>query len=160
MELMSKRAAAEMLSLSTRGIERAVRRGHLAVEYRNSKHGRKAWFRPADLERYRLHQEMKGPVGFIPGVPPQQPPGAPTIGTLVPMVEIPRHRKHPKNQPEGNPVPLQQRLTLTLQEASHLSGLPKNFLMTKVREGKLKTLAIGRSTFVKRAELEEFVRSL
>lgn len=157
---MSKRAAAEMLSLSTRGIERAVRRGHLAVEYRTSKHGRKAWFRPADLERYRSHQEMRGPVGFIPGVPPQQPPGAPTIGTLVPMVEIPRTKKHPRSQSEGNPVPLPQRLTLTLQEASHFSGLPKNFLLTKIREGRLKTLTIGRGTFVKRAELEEFVRGL
>lgn len=160
MELIAKRQAAEMLSLSTRGIERAVRRGHLAVEYRNSKHGRKAWFKPADLERYRRHQEMRGPVGFIPGVPPQQPPGAPMIGTLVPMVEIPRPKKHPRNQTQENPVPLSQRLTLTLQDASHFSGLPKNFLMTKVREGKLKALTIGRSTFLRRADLEEFVRNL
>jgi excisionase family DNA binding protein len=160
MELISKRDAAEMLSLSTRGIERAVRRGHLSVEYRNSKHGRKAWFRPADLERYRRQQEMRGPVGFIPGVPPQQPPGAPTIGTLVPMVEIPRPKKHARAQNEANPVPLAQRLTLTLQDASHFSGLPKNFLMTNIRDGKLKALMVGRSTLIKRAELEQFVRGL
>src|SRR5690348_7145724 len=103
MNLISKREAAAMLSLSTRGIERAVRRGHLAVEYQNGKHGRKAWFRAADLERYRRHQEMRGPVGFIPGVPPQQPPGAPAVGTLVPMVEIPRAKKHARNQSEVNP---------------------------------------------------------
>jgi len=42
-----------MLGVSTRGIERAVRRGQLTVQYRDSKHGKKAWFRPADLERYR-----------------------------------------------------------------------------------------------------------
>jgi excisionase family DNA binding protein len=160
MDLISKRQAAELLSLSTRGIERAVRRGHLAVEYRNSKHGRKAWFKPADLERYRRHQELRGPVGFIPGVPPQQPPGTPTIGTLVPMVEIPRSRKPAREQRETNPVSLSDRLTLTLKEASHLSGLPKRFLEAKIREGKLKALSIGRSTFVKRAELEEFVREL
>jgi excisionase family DNA binding protein len=160
MELISKRDAAEMLSVSTRGIERAVRRGHLSVEYRTSKHGRKAWFRPADLARYRRQQEMRGPVGFIPGVPPQQPPGAPTIGTLVPMVEIPRSKKPAQNQSHDNPVPLPQRLTLTLQDASHFSGLPKNFLRTKIREGKLKAVTIGRNTFVKRAELEEFVRNL
>jgi hypothetical protein len=32
--------------------------------------------------------------------------------------------------------------------------------LTKIREGRLKTLTIGRGTFVKRAELEEFVRGL
>ena len=149
-----------MLSLSTRGIERAVRRGHLGVEYRSSKHGRKAWFKPADLERYRRHQEMRGPVGFIPGVPPQQPPGAPAIGTLLPMVEIPRSTKQRQNQSAVNPVPLAERLTLTLKEASHLSGLPKKFLEKKIREGKLKALTIARNTFVKRAELEQFVRGL
>ena len=35
MELKSKREAAEILGLSTRGVERAVRRGHLTVLYRD-----------------------------------------------------------------------------------------------------------------------------
>src|SRR5579859_1404700 len=67
MELKSKREAAELLGVSTRGIERAVRRGHLNVVYHDSKHGKKAWFSAAELERYRQQQQARGPVGFMTG---------------------------------------------------------------------------------------------
>src|SRR5215469_16816357 len=114
MELKSKREAAEMLGVSTRGIERAVRRGQLTVQYRDSKHGKKAWFRPVDLERYRLHQEARIPVGFTtPAVQQLPPPGpgpgpGPTIGAVIPVVDIeawPRKRKD-KGKQVDNPVPI------------------------------------------------------
>src|SRR5215831_3905538 len=93
MELKSKREAAEMLGVSTRGIERAVRRGHLAVQYHDSKHGKKAWFRPADLERYQRRQETRVarvPVGFTAMAAPQlsTPIPGPTIGAVIPVVDM------------------------------------------------------------------------
>lgn len=157
MELKSKREAAELMGLSTRGIERAVRRGHLAVQYRNSKHGKKAFFRPDDLERFRRRQEANGPVGFTSGIPEHPFTPGPPVGAVIPMVEIP-----PRGKPRKpvNPVPIADRLTLSLNDAVQLSGLPRSFIEQNIRSGKLKALRIGRVWYVKRAELDAFVKNL
>src|SRR5262249_36382033 len=120
MELKSKREAAEILGISTRGVERAVRRGHLSVQYRESKHGRKAWFRPADLDHYRRHQQAREPFGFTSGIPGQPPAPGPHVGTLIPMVEIEPHRRKPRS---SDTVPIADRLTLSIDEVVQLSGL-------------------------------------
>lgn len=155
MELKSKREAAELLGVSTRGIERAVRRGHLNVVYHDSKHGKKAWFSPAELERYRQQQQARGPVGFMTGSG-----GGPTIGTVIPMVEMqPRAAAEPRRTMTKT-VPIVDRLTLTLAEAAQLSGLPRKFLVESVRSGALKSVKIGRIAFIKRSDLNLFVQSL
>jgi hypothetical protein len=166
MELKSKREAAEMLGVSTRGIERAVRRGQLAVQYRESKHGKKAWFRPVDLEHYQRRQEARIPMGFIPlpvqQLPPPGPGAAPTIGAVIPVVDLddwPRKSKDNRKQAD-NPVPIADRLTLRLPEAVRLSGLPHTFLVESIRQGKLKAITIGRRHYVKRADLNDFVQAL
>jgi excisionase family DNA binding protein len=156
MELISKREAAELLGVSTRGIERAVRRGHLNVVYHDSKHGKKAWFSTGDLERYRQQQQARGPVGFMTGSG-----GGPTIGTVIPMVEMqPRAIAEPQRRTLAKAVPIVDRLTLTLAEAAQLSGLPRKFLVESVRSGALKSVKIGRIAFIKRSDLNEFVQSL
>lgn len=159
MDLKSKRQAAEILGLSTRGVERAVRRGHLTVLYRDSKHGKQAWFNTHELERLKQAQEGRGSVGFTSGIPPRpEIPTAPTIGTLVPMVEIPS--RHKGRQQESLGVPIADRLTLTIDDGVHLSGLPRSFLVENIHSGKLKSITIGRRHFIKRADLNEFVHQL
>jgi excisionase family DNA binding protein len=159
MDLKSKREAAQMLGLSTRGIERAVRRGHLTVLYRDSKHGKQAWFKAPELERLMQMQQRHGPVGFTSGIPPRpEVPAAPAIGTLVPMVEIPPRRHGRERERVG--VAITDRLTLTIDDAVQLSGLPHSFITENIRSGKLKSIAIGRRHFIKRADLNEFVDKL
>jgi excisionase family DNA binding protein len=160
MEMKSKREAAQMLGVSTRAIERAVRRGQLAVQYRDSKHGKKAWFRPADLHGYRRHQEERSPMGFTPLTPKQVLPPNPTVGALVPMVEIESWPKKGKHKPSDNPVPIADRLTLRLNEAVQLSGLPHTYILENIRSGKLKAIRIGRAWHIKRSDLSDFVQSL
>src|SRR5260370_5224069 len=157
MELKSKREAAELLGVSTRGVERAVRRGHLRVLYRDSKHGKKAWFNPHDLVRYKQQQETRGPVGFTSGIPPQLP--GPTIGTVVPMVEMAPWPKKGR-QPRTNPVPIADRLTLTLNDAVQLSGLPRRFVVQSIHDRKLKAIQLRRTHYVKRCDLTDFVQNL
>lgn len=155
MELKSKREAAELLGVSTRGIERAVRRGQLNVVYHDSKHGKKAWFSPVELERYRQQQQARSPMGFMTGSS-----GGPTIGTVIPMVEMqPRPGAEPRRTMTKT-VPIVDRLTLTLAEAAQLSGLPRKFLVESVRSGALKSVKIGRIAFIKRSDLNLFVQSL
>jgi hypothetical protein len=156
MDLKSKREAAELLGVSTRGIERAVRRGHLNVVYHDSKHGKKAWFSSADLERYRQQQQARGPVGFMTGSG-----GGPTIGTLIPVVDMrPRPVAEPARRTMAKTVPIIDRLTLTLADAAQLSGLPRKFLAESIRSGALKSVKVGRITFIKRIDLNGFVQSL
>jgi excisionase family DNA binding protein len=156
MELKSKREAAELLGVSTRGIERAVRRGHLNVVYHDSKHGKKAWFSPGDLERYRQQQQARGPVGFMTGSG-----GGPTIGTVIPMVEMqPRPSAEPPRRTMAKAVPIVDRLMLTIAETAQLSGLPRKFIADRIRSGTLKSVKVGRIAFVKRSDLNEFVQSL
>src|SRR5215472_1898650 len=168
MDLKSKREAAEVLGVSTRGIERAVRRGQLSVQYRDSKHGKKAWFRPVDLERYRLRQEARAPMGFTPSATQQLPPSvpgpgpSPAIGVVVPVVDMeswPRKRKGKRKQAD-NPVPIADRLTLRLHEAVQLSGLPQTYILENIRAGKLKAIRIGRAWHIKRSDVNDFVQSL
>lgn len=159
MDLKSKRQAAEILGLSTRGIERAVRRGHLTVLYRDSRHGKQAWFRAPELERLKEMQQGRGLVGFTSGIPPRpEVPAVPAIGTLVPMVEIPP-RRHGRER-ERVDVPIADRLTLAIADAAQLSGLPRSFITENIRAGKLKSIAVGRQHFIKRADLNEFVHKL
>jgi excisionase family DNA binding protein len=160
MELKSKREAAEMLGVSTRGIERAVRRGQLTVQYRDSKHGKKAWFSSNDLERYRRHQAERVPVGFTPISPPQPTPTVPMIGAVIPMVDVESWPSKDKRKNSQNPVPIADRLTLTMGEAAHLSGLPRSFIVKNIHDGKLKGIRIGRSYHVKRSDLDQFVQAL
>jgi excisionase family DNA binding protein len=158
MEMKSKREAAEILGVSTRGIERAVRRGHLAVQYRDSKHGKQAWFSPSDLALYKQHQQARAPVGFGPA---RLGGGAPPVGTLVPLVEMkPWPAKKGDRPKHSNPVPVAERLMLTLAEAAQLSGLPRRYLVQAIRTGSLKALKIGRAQFLKRSELNQFVQNL
>jgi len=159
MELISKREAAELLGVSTRGVERAVRRGHLPVVYRESKHGRKAWFSPSELERYRVQQQARGPVGFLSVPVPPLVPVSPPIGTLIPAVEA-RPAPEPGRRSMQKTVPIVDRLTLTVAEAAQLSGLPRKFLVEGVRSGALKSVKVGRTPFIKRTDLNEFVHNL
>jgi excisionase family DNA binding protein len=160
MELKSKREAAELLGVSTRGVERAVRRGHLTVLYRDSKHGKTAWFRPHELERYKeFQEESRDSVGFTSGIPERPLPGSPpVVGTLVPMVEMPWRESGRKRG--GNPVPVADRLTLSVDEAAHLSGLPRNFIVKSIQNAALKAIRIGRGYHVKRFDLDRFVQEL
>ena len=159
MELKSKREAAEILGLSTRGVERAVRRGQLTVLYRDSKHGKTAWFRPHELEQYRELQQARGPVGFTSGIPFRPPGNSPPVGALIPTVDL-EPRREPESKRGANGVPISDRLTLSVDDAAQLAGLPRSFIVKNIHDGKLKAIKVGRSYHVKRSDLDEFVHQL
>jgi excisionase family DNA binding protein len=159
-ELRTKKQAAEFLGVSTRGIERAVRRGHLQALYRPGKHGLAAWFASDDLESFRDLQHARMPLGFA--VKPPVDTGF-TIGTIRPLPppegETGGRSPSPRRR-TVNDVPITQRLTLNIEDAASLSGLPRQFLVANVQSGKLKAIKVGRSWFVKRTDLDAFVSEL
>ena len=98
-------------------------------------------------------------MGFTPLTPKQVLPPNPTVGALVPMVEMEPWPKKGKHKLD-NPVPIADRLTLRLNEAVQLSGLPHGYIVGNIRSGKLKGIRIGRAWHIKRSDLSDFVQSL
>jgi excisionase family DNA binding protein len=161
-DLKSKREAAELLGISTRGLERAVRRGQIAVRYHPGKHGKTAWFAAADLMRYQKVQESRFPVGFTSGINGPQNDSGLTIGAVTPVVDIeprPEKKSGPQHK-QDRAVTISEQLALTVGDAAKLAGLPRLFIEQCVQEGKLKAFKVGNASYVKRSDLEAFVQSL
>lgn len=148
-----------MLGISTRGLERAVRRGDLAVQYQPSRRGRTAWFAAADLKRYR---QSKYSVGFTSAI--ARPPGDSglTVGNVTPMVDVEPwpEKKSDDQEKQNRRVSIAEQLALTLKEAAQLAGLPRTFIEQSVEAGKLKAFKIGNASYVKRSDLEAFIQGL
>jgi len=162
-ELKSKREAAEILGLSARGVERAVRRGQLAVQYQPGKHGRTAWFRATDLNRYRQVQQSRFNVGFLTGIGKTPNDSGLTIGTVTPMVDIepwPEKESVTGRKSARSAVPIAEQLALNINDAAQLAGLPRNFIASSIESGKLKAFKVGKVSYVKRSDLEAFIQSL
>jgi len=60
----------------------------------------------------------------------------------------------------ASPVRLTDKLTLTLTEATLLSGLSRGYLRQAIHAGKLKARIIGKGWRVKRADLDSYVKKL
>jgi excisionase family DNA binding protein len=119
-----------------------------------------AWFASEDLARYRKFQHVRAPLGFSSAVVKAPNEGAFTIGTVMPIATSEREVTPSPSDSSKNVVPLNQRLTLSIAEASQLSGLPRQFVVNSIQSNKLKSVKIGRSTLVKRSDLEAFVKGL
>ena len=57
-------------------------------------------------------------------------------------------------------VPIQYKLTLSIAEASALSGLSRQRLRAAIKDGTLTAQIIGRGYRVKRTDLEDYIDSL
>jgi hypothetical protein len=57
-------------------------------------------------------------------------------------------------------TPFYYKLTLSLEEASALSGFPQEFLEQAIQQGNLKVVKRGEEYYIKRWDLEDFVRGL
>lgn len=161
--IMNKREVAEYLDLSTRAVERAVARGKLSVGYKKDKHGHVALFNPAEVRRYKAKLEV--PIPKRPIVEPPMPPTptAPdsqtplTVGSVINLSDSATKVSGAKRMPF---VPVADKLTLSLGEASSLSGLSEKFLWQAIHKDKLKAFKDEQDWRIKRADLDAFVRKL
>ena len=158
---MNKKEAAEFLNLSPRAVERAVAKGKLGVRYKKDKHGHVALFNSTELRRYKSALEV--PLPRRPIVEPVTPttPTSPdkqnpvVLGSVVTLSDSSIERTR-----ESLVVPLADKLTLSLSEASSLSGLSQDFLLQCIRKDKLKAFKHEKDWRIKRADLDSFIREL
>lgn len=156
---MNKAEVCAELSVSDRTVQRLSSQGRLQVRYENAPNGgRRPVYEPADVEK--LKKEMAagtnggrattGQALTVAGRLPAQ-----FTQMLDGLLAIAR----------ANPAPAQirttEKLTLTLAEASELSGLSRGFLRQAIANRKLRGIkGAGRGFRIKRVDLETFVRGL
>ena len=158
---MNKKEAAEFLNLSTRAVERAVSRGKLGVRYEKHKHGHVALFNPNELRRYKSGLEV--PLPRHPWVEPLTPTTPTTPDKQSPLIMgsvMTLSNSINERTGGGLAVPLADKLTLSIFEASSLSGLSQKFLLQSIRKNKLKAFKHEKDWRIKRADLDSFIKEL
>ncbi len=175
---MNKREVADELECSTRQVEKYVGLGRLhVVEYVRGKTGREGVYDSAEVahlkdELERVRQEVIGHTAQTALAAPKQG------GALVEQLTASLDRQHNdaeriiaaitslREAPaqlngEASPgVGIMDKLTLSLMEASQLSGLSRGHLRQAIEEKKLKARIIGRGWRMTRADLDAYVKKL
>jgi excisionase family DNA binding protein len=161
---MNKKQAAEFLGITPRTLERHMSAGRIAYEMRRGKTGEEAYFDPASVERFRADH-------LAPVIPGKVEEASQALATTSP-VSLARQAPTSQNGHQFaamiaaaiNSAPsisdLAHKLTLSLVEASRLSGLSRNHLRAAIEAKKLKARIIGRGFRVKREDLDLYVRKL
>ncbi|MEO1431218.1 MAG: helix-turn-helix domain-containing protein [Cyanobacteria bacterium J06633_8] len=167
---MNKKQAAEYLGVSVRAIERYTQQGRLTVRYEKGRTRPTANYNQAELQAFKqeLNQPTIKPAIESPKIPTDvydetdivsvnvaEFGESTVVDRLAGMVEmlIVRGDKKPT-------VPIEAKILLNLNEAQQLTGLSKGFLRDAINKGNLKAKQIGKSCWVKRKNLNEFVNDL
>ncbi len=173
-DAMNKREVAEELGCSTRQVEKYVGQERLrVVEYVRGKSGREGVYNADEVARLKseLEDEQNKVIGYAP------PPTALTAPKVAQGLAVVEHlmasldRQHADadriiaaiaslNGHAAQDVGVTDKLTLSLNEASQLSGLSRNHLRQAIEEKKLKARIIGKGWRVKRDDLDSYVKKL
>jgi excisionase family DNA binding protein len=167
---MNKEEAAQFVGVSVRSLERAVAAGKVAHGYAPGKTRDLLDFDEGELQRFK--DEMEAARQVVPAAIPTSPPNAATALARLPargQIEAARGTG-PANGAAlaallealaaRPPVPIADRLLLTIQDAQELTGLSRATLRAAIDEKKLKAQKIGRAFRIKRSALDEFIKKL
>ena len=152
---MRKKEVAEYLNLSTRAVERAVERGRLSVQYRKDRHGNAAVFDPVEVKRFKAEIALPLPRPAKTEHMARSGDSPQTSSLTVGAASI-----FNDTTVRGDQVPLTDKLTLSLDEASGLSGLSVDFLAKAIKREALMAFEADGGYRVKRADLDCFIRDL
>jgi excisionase family DNA binding protein len=165
---MTKDEVAELLEVSTRQVERFTSAGRLSVTYERGTTRKVPVYVRSEVER--LKGEIENTTHARPAIVPAegQQTGIATISDnassqLSELVAILRGAAETSRRREDHDVSitdLAHKLTLSLIEASQLSGLSRNHLRQAIEDKKLRARIIGRGWRVKRDDLDAYVKKL
>jgi excisionase family DNA binding protein len=176
---MNKEDVAKALGCSTRQIEKFASEGRLGERiYVRGKRGRQADYKPEEVERLKVELERER--AEVIGHAAQTALAAPKreAVALVEQLTASLDRQHndaeriiaaitslreAPAQLNGEAPPgvgIMDKLTLSLIEASQLSGLSRGHLREAIENKKLKARIIGKSWRMIRADLDAYVAKL
>ena len=161
---MNKEQAAKFLGVSVRTLQRQTAAGRISAKYVHGDRGHQAVYDRAELEKFK--EELKRVTEYVRPAVTRDTPGvastalAPIQPNYAEKLAAALEALKEALRPAAPPVPLSEKLMLTLAEAAQLSGLSRGFLLGKIKARKLKAQILGKGWKVKRADLETFVHKL
>jgi excisionase family DNA binding protein len=166
---MNKQEACTFLGVSERSLARYAAQGKIQVTYTKGTRGNIAIYDDTDLQR--LKEELGQPTGVRLATAPPPIENSATTDKLAtrPLANMAGFFEHLQARDETlitsllqsrSQVAIENKLTLNLQEAAHLSGLSRNRLRDAIKEKKLKAKIIGRGWRMKRTDLEAYIQKL
>jgi excisionase family DNA binding protein len=173
---MNKKEAADFLGVSTRAIERYAAKGKIGVSYTKNQTGQAlAEFNDEDLSRLKAEMDQ-APYPRRPAVenrPADIPDNHDNGNSRGNQALMPRNlidfaellsirvgKQILEAQNNHRPVAISDKLTLSLSDASYLSGLSRGFLRDAIKARKLKAAKRGRGWNIKRLDLDGYVKKL
>ncbi len=180
---LTKEQAAKRLKISVRSLQRAASAGRVKPVYHRGASGKmETFFDSDDVDRYKdelaqvVEPERRNAMVAAPTSDSralsQMGAGsyaaalhdllerlvAAQEGQLPPTTAAPVSDSHTLSQ--AAPLSIADKLTLSLAEASQLSGLSRNHLRQAIEDKKLRARIIGRGWRVKRDDLDAYVKKL
>ncbi len=163
---MNKREVAHFLGKSVRTIERFTAQGKLGAFYRLGTNGEEAIYEADQVRSFK--EALEAGSGRLRPVVVRDTPVTTTdmarvnvagVSGLVAGDFVDRLVGALESlKPDAkDSVPLADKLTLNLVEASALAGLSRGFLMDAIKGKKLKAAKRGRGWNVKRSDLDAFI---
>jgi len=175
MEKLNKQQAAEYLGMSVRTLLRLT--GEKIAHLPKRRQSEETFFDKSELDRFLLQSQNGTSVMSAVVTPdalgtPTENQGLMQRGAGVSIAPVTLDTGDTRDTPEmrlrmlaafeamASPVRLTDKLTLTLTEATLLSGLSRAYLRQAIHAGKLKARIIGKGWRVKREELDAYVKKL
>lgn len=170
--MLNKQQAAEFLGVNVRTLERYTQEGKIGGRYEKGKTRSVLMYDEEELRAFKAAQETKT---YKPAVDPTPTNPVSNEAALSKFVEgtqqlhlqegldqLAEVLKAIREELEVDrlTVPIHHKLTLSLVEASALSGISRQRLRAAIKDGTLTAQIIGRGYRVKRTDLEDYVDSL
>ncbi len=170
--MLTKQQAAEFLGVTVRTLERYTQEGKIGGRYEKGKTRSVLVYDESELRAFKAELETKT---YKPAVNPtptnpdregaelsrfvevtQRLPLLDGLNHLIDVVKLVRSEQ----EVDRLTVPIHHKLTLSLAEASALSGISRQRLRAAIKDGTLVAQIIGRGYRVKRTDLEDYVDSI
>jgi excisionase family DNA binding protein len=166
-----KKEAVDFLGVTERSLQRFAKQGLIESKMIPVIGGTITVYLESDVRRYKHDQENRAVGARSPNVmPSKQSPTAASEQTALTRQTAPEQlalneRFIDALENLGRPtpsssVPIENKLVLTLEEASALTSLSTSFLRKGIKEGTLKARIMGRGYRVKRTDLDAYVKKL
>lgn len=170
--MLNKQQAAEFLGVTVRTLERYTQEGKIGGRYEKGKTRSVMVYSEDELRAFKATLETKTykPAVDPPSTKPDRDESALSkfveVSQPLPLFEELNHLVdvlkaiRAEQEVDRLTVPIHHKLTLSIAEASALSGVSRQRLRAAIKEGILPAQSISRGYRVKRTDLEDYIDSL
>lgn len=166
---MNKKEAAEFLGKSVRAVQRYTSDGKLTVKYVPGKTGLEAVYDESEVRRLKEEIEIAVYQPSLDGADTAETASNATALSRATVSDLERVASTAATTfgermmsafEAAKPVAVADKLTLTLPEAAVLAGLSRGWLLAAIKAGALSAAKRGRGWNIKRADLDDYIRTL